>query len=1331
VDRSAFDRELDAAKADADKFSSKPIKATVTADGTQAKATLDDLTARADKLSGKAGTIKISADASQANTEMDKTSAKADALGKKDPTITVKADTAQANADLDKTAAKADALGRKTETVTVRANTSDATKQVDTLSKKLTNLSDQLKDKSGPAWLGPAILALPGLTSLLGVAAGAAAGLGGTFVAAGGALAAFGAVAKPVLTDAQTAATAAQSAQDAYTASVQKTTGQYQIAMAAATTRAQQRAAFAAEQKGFAADRLAETQALSKAYAGLSPQQIELSKQLGDMATAWQKVQAAETPVVAGALTPWLQTVTPLLKDLPPIIAAVAPVIHDLGVKINDVVTSPGFQSFVSFIAGTGSAALNAIGSTIVDLIDSFIILLPKFTPLIDEATAGIANFGARVLAWAQSKQASDDITGFLDWFNKNGPIVRTLIDNIGGALKALSPGLTTGGALEIQVLSGFLGWIAKLPPSFAKPITEVTGALLLASKLGVLKLGVNIVSTGGKLLDLLTGAGKTSTINVASAGMTSAADTMLLASQNMLKAAGLEDTAGAGGGAGVKAGEGAAGGAAGLAGGLLSVAALAAVALVVLDQIKVPGGGSVLRPKQSDLGVGGTWWNDAGSALGDKPQTGKVPGGAVAGGPSQLAPLASASQQGEPDFTKWWQDFDRDVVQKVAAWVTTTVPQTFTRAIPGWFANIWGDFTRAVVSPVANWVTQSLPAAFTRSVPGWFTAVWQDFNRDVVQKIANWVTQSLPHFFTDTVPHWFDLAVGAFTGKVITPVRTFITATIPGFFTATIPHWFDIAVTWLTSKVINPVKTFVLTTLPGFFTSTIPHWFDIAVTWLTSKVITPVKTFVLTTLPGFFTSTIPHWFDIAVTWLTSKVITPARTFVLTTLPGFFTQTIPHWFDIAVTWLTSKVITPVKTFVLTTLPGFFTSTIPHWFDSVGTWFTSKVINPVTSFITSIPGRIASGFKSGINTVIGFVDKVLSAVHLPTIPKLAKGGMVPGGYSREDNQLVWMRSGEGVLQPGAVAALGGPAFIDAANRAYGDVPVGSSPAGHFAAGGIPGLGVVGDVAHAVTGAAKSALGDVTSLLKSGFRFAFDHLWSGVVSPVLGTVSSAPAGNIAVGVASEIKQHFDDVLGAKDAAAKAAGGSGYNAVPAQSGSAAAAQAFARAHLAQFGWGADQMAPLLALWNQESGWNDNAVNASSGAYGIPQALGKGHPFNLGDYANQVLWGLNYIRDRYGSPAAAEAHEQAFNWYDNGGWLQPGVTMAINNTGQPEPILTGDQWDMLSSASSGWDIGDKLDRIANLLAAQPRATASGVAGALNGTAQMASFRNRYPRNN
>jgi len=100
------------------------------------------------------------------------------------------------------------------------------------------------------------------------------------------------------------------------------------------------------------------------------------------------------------------------------------------------------------------------------------------------------------------------------------------------------------------------------------------------------------------------------------------------------------------------------------------------------------------------------------------------------------------------------------------------------------------------------------------------------------------------------------------------------------------------------------------------------------------------------------------------------------------------------------------------------------------------------------------------------------------------------------------------------------------------------------------------------------------------------------------------------------------------------------------------------------------------LLALWTRESGWNRFARNPSSGAYGIPQAL---PPSKMGPDANppvssagaQIMWGLNYIAGRYGNPGTAWAHETAFGWYDRGGLLKPGLTLALNTSGRAEQVL------------------------------------------------------------
>ncbi|MFI5059885.1 MAG: hypothetical protein ACHP7F_00445 [Actinomycetales bacterium] len=99
-------------------------------------------------------------------------------------------------------------------------------------------------------------------------------------------------------------------------------------------------------------------------------------------------------------------------------------------------------------------------------------------------------------------------------------------------------------------------------------------------------------------------------------------------------------------------------------------------------------------------------------------------------------------------------------------------------------------------------------------------------------------------------------------------------------------------------------------------------------------------------------------------------------------------------------------------------------------------------------------------------------------------------------------------------------------------------------------------------------------------------------------------------------------------------------------------AAAQAYAFGQLGNYGWGSDQIGCLRSLWNQESGWRANAVNPSSDAYGIPQALppqkmGASGPDWLTNANTQINWGLAYIRSSYGSPCGAWAHEVSHNWY------------------------------------------------------------------------------------
>jgi len=67
------------------------------------------------------------------------------------------------------------------------------------------------------------------------------------------------------------------------------------------------------------------------------------------------------------------------------------------------------------------------------------------------------------------------------------------------------------------------------------------------------------------------------------------------------------------------------------------------------------------------------------------------------------------------------------------------------------------------------------------------------------------------------------------------------------------------------------------------------------------------------------------------------------------------------------------------------------------------------------------------------------------------------------------------------------------------------------------------------------------------------------------------------------------------------------------------------------------------LDALYTHESNWRPEAVNGSH--YGIPQ--GNSEWLSKQDGWTQVVWGLNYIGNRYGEPCVALDHWSKYGWH------------------------------------------------------------------------------------
>lgn len=249
---------------------------------------------------------------------------------------------------------------------------------------------------------------------------------------------------------------------------------------------------------------------------------------------------------------------------------------------------------------------------------------------------------------------------------------------------------------------------------------------------------------------------------------------------------------------------------------------------------------------------------------------------------------------------------------------------------------------------------------------------------------------------------------------------------------------------------------------------------------------------------------------------------------------------------------------------------------------------------------------------------------------------------------------------------------GTRFIDTRT---GHVGVGhAASAGWYVTGGVPGVDSVPVLAQ------RDELIVPPHLVRAG---AVDHLRGRIpgfaAGGVVGRVSAAET---AVGTTQaqwgQLAAQAFALAAVKAQQAALAAMGGFPGGGSSGPGAAAAQRYAASVLPLYGWDPQyQMPPLISLWNGESGWRWNALNASSGAYGIPQSLPASKMAAAGadwrtNPATQIRWGLGYIKQVYGSPASTYAAwlARSPHWYDQGGVLPPGITMAVNGTGRDEYV-------------------------------------------------------------
>ena len=387
--------------------------------------------------------------------------------------------------------------------------------------------------------------------------------------------------------------------------------------------------------------------------------------------------------------------------------------------------------------------------------------------------------------------------------------------------------------------------------------------------------------------------------------------------------------------------------------------------------------------------------------------------------------------------------------------------------------------------------------------------------------------------------------------------------------------------------------------------------------------------------------------------------------------------------------------------------------------SVVSWMTSTVQSSMTSVANGVKSAFTT-MKSGLETIwngvkgvvakpVNFVintvytqgikktadsmaEKLGLSLRLPAVSGIAgyaSGGVLPGYtpgrdiyhfFSPDGGGALALSGGEAIMRPEWVRAVGGPeavARMNAAARSHATYIPGGDTGVRFAAyadGGIWGAAKRGwdwvkGAADTVGKLIADPVGAVAKMIKAPVNALLSSLpGSGIIHDSMKALPIKWVDGFADWLSGKTKTM--GATGIVNAARKAIG------VPYVWGGSSIPPGLDCSGLVY--WAAHQMGskiPRLTAAGYQSG--ASAGNASvpgnllfwgSPAWHVAIASGGGRMVEApkpGAFVRETgIWG---------SPTAGVYK------FDNGGYLQPGVTTVVNKTGRPEPVFTSAQWDAL----------------------------------------------------
>ncbi|WP_328903314.1 hypothetical protein OHR86_28335 [Streptomyces sp. NBC_00441] len=562
----------------------------------------------------------------------------------------------------------------------------------------------------------------------------------------------------------------------------------------------------------------------------------------------------------------------------------------------------------------------------------------------------------------------------------------------------------------------------------------------------------------------------------------------------------------------------------------------------------------------------------------------------------------------------------------------------------------------------------------------------------------------------------WSALKTGALFvwNNVLKPTFTAITTALRAIGTAA---------SWLWNTILSPVFSFIATAAKILLTAIVvivllPIIATVKLLgahfkWLYEKAIKPAMDGIGAAASWVWTkvlSPVFGWIGDKAKWVWEKAIKPAWASIKTQFEAIGTTA---------KWVWDKVLSPVF----------------GWIGDKGQWLWDKALSPAFKHIKDGIKAVGDSFKDAkdfigkqwskvqdiAKTPVRFIiDKIYNGGIVPTwnliakafgAPKIAKmetegwarGGILPGqsSFRQGDDQLVPMRRGEGVYVSEAMRDPFERARLHAVNRAaMSGKSLSPYQAQGFAMGGI--FDWVGSTASKGVDLAKSGV----SWLKDGVKASAEAGLNAVVKPLLNKISGSKSlyRDMVTGIPKKMVRTIVDYSDKADTRLGEAGigGGGFK----------AGLKWARTQAGKaYQWGGngnpswDCSGFVSAIESVIRGQKPHrrwATGAFSGKTAPPGWVLNGKsPYQIGitnagvGHTAGTLNGVN-VESRGGDGVVVGSRARSYmdplfthryaykGTYDQGGYLQPGLNLAYNGTGRPEPVFTSQQANALMGGAA-----------------------------------------------